>query len=156
MSKHRYAHKQRRRTFECNSVPLHRCNGLVGDDSLAALQDGRDADLLPLDRNLGEASISISLLLLSSQTYISSIIYAFDRLADLGTDAWMKRQIGDRTEHETVRTISRNQSDGVFALMCTLTLFPHSTFLMCLHWYPSCQQTRQWERPRRMRGTPAR
>ena len=43
------------RTLQCNRVLPNRLDGRVGDDSLAALEDRGDADLLPLNRDLRNA-----------------------------------------------------------------------------------------------------
>jgi len=44
--------KPQRRTLEGDGVLLDRLNGCIGNDGLTALEDGRDADLLPLNGDL--------------------------------------------------------------------------------------------------------
>lgn len=47
-------------TFQCDSVFLYTVNGLIGDNSLAVLQDRCDADFLPLDGNLNAKTAATS------------------------------------------------------------------------------------------------
>lgn len=73
--------------LEGDGVLLHAVDGIVGDDSLAVLEDGGNVNLLPNDRDLGK-SVSDKCIPCSGlgPAHLGRGVDLLDRLSDLGTD----------------------------------------------------------------------
>ena len=79
------------RTFECNCILLNRSDGVVGDDSLATLEDGSNADFLPLNWDLARHEFHKLGHTRHLSTYLRRSVNIFHRLANLGTDSCTSR-----------------------------------------------------------------
>jgi hypothetical protein len=78
------------RTLESNSIFAHRLNRVVGNDSLATLEDWRHADFLPLYGDL-RRSVSFRTPHTGGITHLGRLVDANDRFTNLRTNTYADR-----------------------------------------------------------------
>ena len=79
------------RTLQSDRVLLDRVNSSIRDDRLAALEDGGDADLLPLNGDLQRAQQNTTGT--SKSTYVGGGVDGLHRLANFRTNTCTSRHV---------------------------------------------------------------